>query len=239
VALQATRFFRQNGHPLLTDATWIGPPDAGPRAALAVAADAGVIKALMNCCSQAGFEVGAIRCAEYPTLSLMPPGTALAQRRLAWRVLRREAAVAGLLSLVLLLSGGARFLRDRARVAAELDSLKRPLAALAVVRGDMARAARMLDSLETARATRFSLVTAVAGLAEALPDSAYLVSVDLDASLYGRISGYARGPFEVLTRLERGGVLPEPVLEGALRPASRAGVGLEPFAIRFGRPGGP
>ena len=39
VSHQASRFFRQNGHPLITDAVWLPPVKGKPRLATAVAAD--------------------------------------------------------------------------------------------------------------------------------------------------------------------------------------------------------
>jgi hypothetical protein len=232
VELRAGHYFRRNGVPLVVDARWIGRRRQG-RYVIAAGAPATVIAALLDGARQADRSIGAIEAggANGTRLDLLPV-TERARR------LRRGLARAALLAavgVVLCLSAGATFAvrlvrADRA-AAAELRELQPAMDALGSLRGLISRADSAVRAVDAAAARRGERLGALLQVAGALPDSAYLVSAEVDSAGAGRLGVVAPRALGVVAALERAGVT-NPRLDG--EPVHQDGVRRERFTLWFG-----
>lgn len=237
VAHDAGRFFRQNGHPLVTDAVWLPKAPDGSRAALAVAADTQVLNELLAALAASGFEVRALRAAGVTSvarMNLLPTAHRVTRARADWRVTRRLLALAGALWIGTGGYAAVGFLREREQIHAELDRLARPLDALREVRGDMSRADAMLGAVAASDRDRRLLARRLIRLGQALPDSLVLTGLTLEIDGSGRLTGLARAPLAVVARLEAAGVVANPRLAGGTMREVVRGSSWERFAVTFG-----
>jgi hypothetical protein len=104
------------------------------------------------------------------------------------------------------LVGGWSFGRGIAeeRQAREDLAASRPLLdTLAVVHRSMDSAASMIQALAAAEQARSDVARQLLALAAALPDSTYLLSVDLDAQHHGRVTGRSPRPMTALAAAQR------------------------------------
>lgn len=237
VALQAGRFFRQNGSPLLTNAIWIAR-ERGE--AWAAAAEARWIEAAAEGARAVGLAVVSVQTDAAPAgrcLDLLPPVEQRRLRRAGWVRARRLAIVALALWGAVPVIWAARLLRERRLLTAEVAQLKAPAqAALKARRAEVALVA-IMDALRAAGARRGDALSRLAATAAALPDSAWLTSFEDDGKGNGVLTGAAPRAAAVMAALERAGALSGPRLDGAaVRQASPAGP-REGFTIRFGRDG--
>src|SRR5207249_299653 len=129
VAQQAGRFFRKNGQPLVTDATWVGK--GATRVADAAAVEEPLVEAIAAGARAAGLWLEMIAPAEAGVmLSLLPRSERQSRERKAVRRTRRLA----LATCGLWLGAGALFVGrlfwERRAVERELAALAQPLAAV-------------------------------------------------------------------------------------------------------------
>lgn len=234
---QASTFFRKNGHPLVTDATWLPPPQEGPRQALLAALDLGLAESLAAVASRAGLELERLGTADLPearAFDLRPTEAKARQARTARRSLGQLAGLAALLWVVALVCWLARFEVDRRHTEGELDRLA--AARLALLKGKEVehRAEEMIATLAAGGAKRHRLQDRMQALLAAIPDSAYLTGFSLDTLGNGLLSGGARRATDVLARLEHSSAAINPRQEGSSFPEPESGPRWERFTIRLG-----
>lgn len=204
VARGTSRYFRQNGHHLVSGAAWEQPGADAARSAIAVAADGPMIDALLVACVEGGLTIeDIVPAAGLPAVSLLPGDERRRRDRGEWK---RTALVAALAVVVWLIALGAvagqRLLQLRA-TSAELSELRDSRDALLAARLAMDSASAMVSATTNAERHRQSVVQLMAQVTGALPDSAYLEEITLSADGSGTISGRARQPAAVLQRLQR------------------------------------
>lgn len=234
VELRTAHYFRRNGMPLVVDARWVGRRRQG-RHAIAAGAPATVIAALLDGARQADRAIGAIEAGgvEGARLDLLP----VAERG---RRIRRGMARAGLaagLGIGLCLSAGVvfgvRLARADRAAAAELRLLQPAMDALGSLRGMIHQADSAVHAVDAAVARRGERLGAVLRAAGALPDSAYLVSAEVDSAGAGRLGVVAPRALGVVAALERAGIT-NPRLDGDPVPVHQDGIRRERFTLRFG-----
>jgi hypothetical protein len=237
VAHQASRFFRQNGHPLVTDAVWTPSPKGAPRLAQAVAAEEILVSAVLEGAAKAGLRVDAIRPAANTStlLSLLPATARVARDQRTRRQLRRLASVVGMLWLVVGVVAVLRYRQERRHVDTELARLAAPLAALLAARREMGRTQAMLEAVAANDADRLRIPRLTEELVHALPDSAFLTSLTVSDDGNGRLSGAARRPLQVLARFEHLSIIARPRLEGGTVRDQIGGQPWERFTLAFGQ----
>ncbi len=239
VATQAARYFRRNGKPLVTDACWKSRQTRREGTALAFAAEEPWLDAVIHGARLAGLVVGAIHPADMPEgvrLGLMPLTERRRQRARALLSLRRLAVV---VSLTWLAAAGvllARLREESAEVDREIARLEPSARALGAARRALGDAARAVETLDDAMLERGRVLVYLSALAGALPDSAFITSLELDAAGRGRMSIVARRSAEVLAAVDRPGTVLSPRLDGAVVSETIAGRDWERFVIAFGPP---
>ena len=234
VGAQASRYFRRNGAPLVTDAAWQSNGH-GPRVARAAAAEEPWLEAIAAGARTAGIELLGIAPADAPELSLLPGGIK-AERRLAERAAIQRWAWAAIGMWVFL--GAlfvARLVEGLRQTKRELARLAQPAAAVIAARRELRDASALIETLNQAAAQRATVAAQLARISAALPDSAFVTSVTLDATGAGVITGLARRAADVLARLDARGVVTHPRLDGPVLRESTAGKDWERFTILFGR----
>lgn len=230
VAHNAGRYFRQNGHRLLTAGAWDGAPGGMARL---IAAEVNVLGALVDAARAADCLVEDIVATTPapPTLSLLPPGE-VARRRAVWlgRLARASRGLGALLGLLGAAYVGRLTWEDR-RLARELARLEAPRAALARVRREASAAEAMLAALIQAEAERGDLAGRLAVLTLALPSEGLVERITLTREGRGEIEGRAADVAAMLARLTRVGpaALPRPVT----REPGPTGM-LEQYLLRLG-----
>lgn len=228
VATQAARFFRRNGKPLVTDACWTGPKGRREGTARAAAAEEPWLDAVIRGAELAGVVVEAVRPAGTPVelrLDLMPPAERRRRRARALFSLRRLAGAAALAWLAAAGVFLARLRAERAEVDREIARLEPSARALGAARRAVADAARVVETLEGAASARGRVLAHLAALAAALPDSAFVTRLDIDAGGSGEMSVTAR---------PSAGVALGSRLQGAVVRETIAGRDWERFVIAFG-----
>jgi len=233
VRLHARRYFLQNGVPLVTDAMPApGRSTGAAPAALLAGASVLLIEAIVQGLEAAHLHCESIAPAE-AALSLLPDSARL--RRLA--VQHRATLRWGVAALAGVMLAGASWFgalyRAQRDALAELDRLKPALAGATAVRRDVEAADEALAVLAAAESARLRRARFLADLTTALPDSAFLVSVRLEADGSGSLNGYARDAAAVVARLARSPVTRNVSLDGATNREVVGGRELERFAIRF------
>jgi Tfp pilus assembly protein PilN len=235
VAHQAGRFFRRNGHPLVTDAAWL--TNGSARVARAAAVEEPVVQAVLAGARAAGLEVQGIAPVEHPgLLSLLPVAERAARRRHTLLGLKRLAAVAACVWLGVGLLYSGRLIMERRAVEREVAGLREPVDALLAARRQLRHAQSMVRAVSDAERLRGTQLALLAAVASALPDSAVLTSLTVDGDGRGVLTGAARRAADVAARLGRSRALVTPRLEGAVVREAIAGREWERFTIRFGPP---
>lgn len=233
VAHNAARFFRQNGHPLVTDGAWEGLRGG---TAQAVAVEDQVVERVLQAANAAGFHLDDIEPlhSEGRRLSLLPPSERVRRDRVAWR---KTALIAGMAGLAWLLAIGmvtARLAWQNRALSRELASLEAPRQALNRVRREAGDAAEMIQALSIAEAVRGALASELAGVVAALPKNGALQKLSLDRQGMGEIAGTAPSAVALLAKLSEADAIRSPAL--AAPSVSEAGPGgaVERYAIRIG-----
>lgn len=238
VAHQPSRFFRQNGRPLITAARWERCARSTPAVARAAAVEEPWVDAIVAGCEAARLDLQAIEPVASPNgvaLDLLPPLVRAELRRRERRSTRRVAVLVGALWILL---GGIALVRleqERRRIESRLEALSAPVAAVARVRGQLRDGEETVSTITRAEAERARVFTRIATITRALPDSSYLTSLTVDAGGVGSLAGVARRPSDVISSMDAPDVVAGARLVG---PGSRERPlesGWEPFAIEFGR----
>jgi Tfp pilus assembly protein PilN len=237
VAHQAGRYFRRNGHPLVTDAVWA---NGEARVALAAAVEEPVVEAIVAGARAAGLILEGIAPADASALLVLLPTSERAartrvERKLVWRLV---LVTASLWVLVIGLVVG-RLMWDRRIVERQLASLEVPLATVLAARRELHDADATLQGAAQADRDRSQGLAVLGAITAALPDSAVMTSLTWAATGKGVVTGLARRAAEVLERLQRVGVLPAPRLEGPTVKEAIGGREWERFTIVFGKDPGP
>jgi hypothetical protein len=236
VAQQASRFFRKNGRPLVTDAVWVGK--GARRIARAAAVEEPLVGAIAVGAREAGLWLETIVLADEPAaLCLLPPSERDNRDRAARKRTRRlVAATCG----IWLAIGGlfvGRVAWERRAVDRDLAALQEPLAAILEARRELRDAETTLHAIAAAEEERRRTLAVFAAVAGALPDSSVLTSLDWNATGNGVLIGAARRATDVVARLDRLGMLSGVRLGGPAVRESVAGREWERFTILFGREG--
>jgi hypothetical protein len=236
VAQQAGRFFRKNGLPLVTDATWVGK--SAPGVARAAAVEGPLVEAVAAGARAAGLWLETIVPAdERASLSLLPPSERESRERTSRTRTRRLAVAAGSLWLGAGLLFLGRLAWERRTVERELTALRQPLAAVMEARRELRDAAATLDAITAAERDRGRGLGMLAAVTGALPDSSVLMSLAWNASGNGALVGAARHATDVVARLDHLGMLAGVHLGGPAVREAIAGREWERFTILFGREG--
>jgi len=237
VAHQAGRYFRRNGHPLVTDAVWA---NGEARVALAAAVEEPVVEAIVDGARAAGLILEGIAPADTSApLMLLPTSERAArtrvERKLVWRLVLVTVSVWVLVFGLVV----GRLMWDRRIVERQLASLEASLATVLAARRELHDADATLQAAAQADRDRSQGLAVLGAMTTALPDSAVLTSLTWTASDTGVVTGLARRAAEVLERLERVGTVLAPRLEGPPVKEAIAGREWERFTIVFGKEPGP
>jgi hypothetical protein len=238
VEQQASTFFRKNGHPLVTDATWLPRSGGEPREALLAAVELDLVDALISAAAEAGLDVAQVTVAAEPAalnLDLVPRSARAARRAASAKSLLR---LTGAVLLLWCLVGGLW----AARTGIEIRRIRRELVHLAPARQALLagqtvrhRAESMLLTLDAENAARTRLEERLIAIGASLPDSAFLTGLSLDTLATGLLTGAARRATDVVAALERAHAGQAPRLDGAVTPDPSGGH-WERFTIRLGTP---
>lgn len=238
VEQQASTFFRKNGQPLVTDATWLPRNGSEPREALLAAVELDLVESLISAAAEAGLDIAQLTVAAEPAafnMDLVPHSTRTARRTASAKSLLR---LTGAVLLLWCLVGGLW----AARIGIELRRTRRELAHLTPARQALLagqkvryRAESMLLTLDAENAGRTRLEERLITIGTSLPDSAFLTGLSLDTLAMGLLTGAARRATDVVAALERAHAGPTPRLDGAVTPDPSGGH-WERFTIRLGTP---
>jgi hypothetical protein len=233
VANQAGRFFRRNGAPLVTDATWV--TNGVGRVTHAAAVTEPLVLAIVAGAAEAGLAVESITAAGMsPQLQLLPNAERAVRARARRRAVVRLALAACVAWLVAGALFGARLMIERREVEAQLSAAAAPLAAMRDVRREMRTAEAMVLGLAEARRSRGEALTTLARVNGAMPDSAVLTSYTWRSNGSGVIAGAGRRAADVLAAVERSHAATNPRIEGAIVREALGGREWERFTIIFG-----
>jgi hypothetical protein len=234
IARSASRYFRQNGHALVTGAEWVQEEDRGQVVA-AMAVDSLVIQAVLAGARQAHTRVASIVPEHAPTISLLPREEVASRRRRQWIATGWLAAgMACLWLLAIGVTAGGRW-REAHEIDRELRRLQGPRESLMRARSAMDSADGLVRTLRSARVERHIVARALAEVSRSLPDSSVIDEL-LVSSDSGRIRGRSVRPGGVLKALERANQLDSIALINLTAPAFSAnGIGLGEFEISFRR----
>ena len=235
VARAAPRFFRQNGHPLVSAAAWAQEGSPPQRVARAAAIDAEVAEAIVTGARRAGLRLEDILVAgEKPALSLLPPAERERRKRHEWRGVLRLAAAVSVLWLVVAVAAGIRLRIEVRQLDAELARLREPRQALLAARQAMDSAGDMLAALDRAQAGRTLVATHLMALVKALPDSTFLTALTLEQTGDGAVTGRTQGVGRLIEALEGVPGLGATRLDGATVRDTAQGTRWEGFSLRLG-----
>ncbi len=233
VAQQAGRFFRKNGEPLVTDATWVGK--SAPGVARVAAVEGALVDAIAVGARAAGLWLETISPAGEPdSLALLPSSERERRERLAHRRTRRLTLAT---CAVWLAAGGlfaGRVAWERRVVDRELAALRQPLAAVVEARRELRDAAATLDAITAAERDRGRGLATLAAITSAMPDSSVLTSFAWNANGTGSLVGAAKHATDVVARLDRLGSLPGVHLSGPALREAVAGEDWQRFTILWG-----
>jgi len=233
VANQAGRFFRRNGAPLVTDATWV--TNGVGRVTHAAAVEEPLVLAIVAGAAEAGLVVESITAAGMsPQLQLLPNAERAVRTRARHRAVVRLAIAACVAWLVAGVLFGVRLMIERRDVEAQLAAADAPLAAMRDVRREMRTAEAMVLGLAEARRSRGEALTTLARVNGAMPDSSVLTSYTWRSNGSGVIAGAGRRAADVLAAVELSHAAPNPRIEGAIVREALGGHDWERFTILFG-----
>jgi HPt (histidine-containing phosphotransfer) domain-containing protein len=241
IARGASRYFRQNGHALVTAARWVERGTPAVRVAHALATDQALAEAVLRGAVAAGLEVRDIVPAnpEDRGLSLLPSAERQRRARDAWRRVGRLAAVVAGLWIAAGTLQATRLSVAARRVDAELARLQAPREALLRARRSLDSAAAMIAALQQADARRGLVAERLGHVAQALPDSTVLVDLVIDQAGAVELSGRAAHALAVVHWLRRDTSLSHPRLHPETARDSALGVEWEHVVIHLGPDGAP
>lgn len=238
VAQQQGRYFRRNGHPLVTDAVWIGKGKS--REARAAAVEEPVVEAIAAGARAAGLLLDVITPADLPVaLQLLPSAERAARLGTESRRLRRLAFAAALTWTVALGLLAGRLVWECRAVERELTALQPPLTAVLAARHELRDAEATMQAVAAAEADRSQALRTLSAVTSTIPDSAVVTSLAWSVGDSGLVAGFARRTSDVLGRMERSKQFPSARLVGPVAQESIADHQWERFTIQFGRERAP
>jgi len=208
IAGEASRFFRQNGSPLVTTAGWMPSPRGAPPVAAAAAADHDLLETMHHVISAAGFRVSrfdlefAGQGPSGPRLWLVPPSARSQRKMRERRQLRMLGIATATLWITMAIVAGAAHWRHRREVEARIAQLSQPAGALLRVRQEMAKADSMIAAIRVAREDRRRIAIELGRIARTLPEAAFLSTLTLDLTQGARLTGSSSDPGSVLDAFE-------------------------------------
>ncbi len=242
IANQANRYFRRNSHPLVTSARrvrpgcWLGRAKPSPVAAAAV--EQQWLDAIGSGLDAAGLDEGFISAGPEPGGPEFRSRNAMLFHA---RRTRRQILNLTVMALVLWSAAAVTFIARARQVKATLVSqiarLQEPASAAASARRALEQAQEALDSVSLSRRSTIHALSTIAALSAAIPDSAFLTSLEWSAAEggagAGSLTGAGRHAVNVIAALERAG-MPQPRMEGAPVVDMSGAEPRERFLIRFG-----
>jgi hypothetical protein len=232
------KYFRKNGHPLVTDVAWA----TGRRmVAIGVALEEQYAAAVLAGAREAGLAVGEIvpDVLGLPVLSLLPASERIARRRGVERWIRRGMVLAAMSWLVVGATTVISTIRESRRVDRELAALEAPVAAVVAAQRELDGAISGIAAVESPVEERFSAALTLGRLVVVLPDSTWLTAATFREDGRGELSVMAARPAAVLAKVQRTGLLVGPRIEGRTTGEAVGGRRTERFTIRFGAEGTP
>ena len=236
VAHGTARFFRQNGHALLSAATWATEGESAERVARVVAVEEIFADAIVSGAARGGFRLEDIVAADDAAkpLSLLPVAERQKRAARSWRRAAMLTGGAAMLAVVLGCGWLIQVRSERRRVGAELTRLKEPRSALAVRRLAMDSALVAVLAVQSSDGQRNVLVSQLYAAVRALPDSSYLTSLTLDRIGTGTVEGRAMQAGEMETRFNAVRAFAPVRLSGSGARNSIAGHVWEQFTLGLG-----
>ena len=236
VGNHATRYFRRNGHPLSTSAIWAG---RGRGHADAAAMETRWLDAIGRGLDTAGLTEGRITPAapEFQRLTFHSADSRQRQVRLVRRTTVTLLLVGAISLLAALVIPAVRMNATRRHTAGEISALSAPAAAAERAGRALNGARDAVDSLHAARAHAPDALVVLTRLSTAVPDHAFLSSLDWAEDGRGTLTGGALRAVDVLAAMERHGI-PGARLDGTPVPEAGATGARERFVIRFGSASG-
>lgn len=232
VAHQAARFFRKNGHALVTDAAWA--VNGKGCVAHAAAIEEPIVEAIVAGARAAGLVIEDIAPADTREhLLLLPRSERAARSRVERKVIGRLALATGVVWTIVLGLVIGRLIWERRTVDRDLASLQAPLAAVLAARRELRDAEATLHAMASAERERSRSFEVLGTLSQAIPDSAVLTSVTWNAQGSGIVTGYARRAADVLARLERTSAGRGSRFDGPIVKEAIAGRDWQRFTIVF------
>ena len=232
VSHQACRFFRKNGVPLVTDAVWVS--NGGAPLARAAAIGEPVVEAIAAGARAAGLVLETISVADDTAhLELLPAGERAARRRSERTRLRNAWAAAAALLIAALAVYVMRLSIARSRVNEGLAASQEPLEAVVTARRELRVAELTLLAARRATNSRGYLLSLLAQLTRALPDSAVITSLTLRDDGSGMLSGLARRASPAVARLESSPPFRRARLQGPVSRETVNGRDWERFTVEW------
>ncbi len=236
IARGASRFFRLNGHPLITAVAQTDGHGADGRTVRAFAVESTLAEAILLGARQSGASLKDIVTPETgPRVSLLPVEERERRARQEWGRVGRVAAGTLALWLLTAVAVMAWISWQTLKVERELGRLNEPRLALATARRAMDSASAMVDSVAALRREQTALVTGLDAVVAALPDSMLLTKLELDLSGNGGLDGRAIAAHRVGERLQSVPTLHDARLVESGGRDSTGGVAWEGFSIRLGK----
>lgn len=232
VARATPRYFRQNGHALVSAVRWENGQGSPARIARAVALDLPLAEAVVEGVRRAGLKLSDILPqGSESSLSLLPP-TERAQREASARV--GLAKLAGLTVMLWLAVGvflWARLRVESSRIDQELARLSEPRKALIAARQAMDSAADMVLAVDQAQRNRPELPNRLAMIVSRLPDSTFLTGITIDRSGSILLSGRSRNVQYLVKSLRPGDRREVVQLDGVTTRDTVGGIEWERFSL--------
>ncbi len=233
IAQRAGWFFRKNGQPLVTDATWVGK--GRPPVARAAAVEEALVEAVAAGARAAGLWLETIAPADdWKSLELLPTS----ERESRERAARGRTRNIALTAVSIWVACGTLFVTrlawERRGAERELAALAKPVADVLESRRELRDAEAALNVIAAGAVERGRSLVVLASVANALPDSSVLVSLTWTADGTGVLLGAARHASEVAAKLDRAGPLIGVRLEGPVVQETIAGREWERFTMVFG-----
>lgn len=232
-----SRFFRETGAALCTNAIWlITPGRHRPHRALAAAASLDFLERIEAAAHDNGWAETRIFAFEPESKGKVPLVTPEAIARAGKRRRQRfgfygigllGCATLGVLGMLLNLRV------EEHRIDQGLQALSQPAAALASLQERTVEMVSMMTAIERFRNQRDQALMLTARIGTSLPDSAVMSSLVIREDSTGEVSGHAHRALDVLAALERLG-LERPVVQGSLVREPQGGRTWERFTLIFG-----
>lgn len=232
VSRAAPRYFRQNGHLLVSAARWEPEGQSPPKVARAFAVELALAEAIVEGTRRAGLSLADIvPDGTENTLSLLPPSERAGRRRAAWQGIAKLGAIAAMLWLGVGVFLWARLQVESRWLDRETARLNEPRKALVAARLAMDSASEMVIAIDKANRQRVEVAAALQALVRGLPDSTYLTELTIEQGESIKASGRSRSTSSLIASLQAEPGLGATRLEGATVRDSLGGQEWERFGL--------